>query len=136
MIVNILKLGGGMIMGADKASIKFISALKEGVYSFECLTEVPKKARRSNLQNRYYWGCVLAEIVRDTDDSYSADQIHEMLKGAYFGHNAIGKSYVIAGDTKTLNTVEMEDYLKACREWAWENLSLSIQLPNEAGFNY
>ena len=123
-------------MGADSASVKFINGLKEGVYEFECLTEIPKKARRSSMQNRYYFGVVVAEIVRDIDDSYSADQIHEMLKEEYFGKTPVGKSYVTAGDTKSLDTTEMERYLVACRQWATENLSLFIPLPRESGFNY
>ena len=123
-------------MGANVISIKAIDKLKTGVYEFELKTDIPKKARRSTLQNNYYWGCVLSELVRSVDDSYTAEQFHDMLKAIYFGHTAIGNSYIINGSTAALNTTEMEQYLRGCREWAWENLNLTIQLPNEAGFIY
>ena len=136
MIVKILKLAGGMIMGADKKSVKVINNLPCGVFDFEILSELPKKARRSTLQNRYYWGVILAELVRATDDSYTPEQFHDMLKGIYFGHIPVGNSYIIGGSTAQLNTVDMEEYLTGCRNWAWENLNITIMLPNEAGFNY
>lgn len=136
MLIKLLKLSGGMIMGADKASVKFIDSLVAGIYDFDCIADIPKKARRSIMQNRYYFGVVIGEILRDIDDSYSQEQIHEMLKGVYFGHKPVGNSWVIGGDTKSLNTTEMEHYLVACREWASVNLGLFIPLPNEAGFIY
>ena len=123
-------------MGANKASIRAIDKLLAGVYDFELIADIPKKPRRSNQQNSYYWGCVLAELVRATDDSYTAEQFHDMLKGTYFGHVPVGNSYIIKGSTAELDTSGMEDYLKACRDWAYDNLQVVIPLPNEVGFNY
>lgn len=136
MKLKILKLSGGMIMGADTASINLINRLKNGVYEFECSSEVPTKKRRSSMQNSYYWGVVLSEIVREVDDSYSDEQFHDMFKGLFFGLRPIGKSYIIGGRTKDLNSMEMEDYLEFCRNWAFETLNLVIPKPNDIGFNY
>jgi hypothetical protein len=136
MIIKLLKLAGGAVMGADKASIKAIDKLAGGVYEFQMLTDIPKKPRRSSQQNSYYWGVVLTELVRAVDDSYTTEQFHDMLKGIYFGHIPVGNSYIIGGSTTTLSTSEMEEYLAGCRNWAYENLQLTILLPNEAGFDY
>ena len=123
-------------MGYTRDSVQTIDKLANGVYELEMVTEIPKKGRRSALQNAYYWGCVLANMVREVDDSYNAEQFHDMLKGLYFGYEAIGKGHIIKGSTTELDTKEMEDYLVMCRQWATENLNLYIQLPNESGFNY
>ena len=136
MVIKILKLAGGAIMGYARDSVQVIDKLPNGVYEVEILTEIPKKGRRSTLQNAYYWGCVLAQMVREVDDSYNAEQFHDMLKGQFFGYTAIGKGHIINGSTAKLDTTEMEEYLVMCREWARDNLNLYIQLPNESGFNY
>ncbi len=135
-ILNFLKLGNGNFLSYDKKTIKIVDSLPSGVFKVELLTEIPKKANRSTQQNRYYWAVVLGEMVRAVDDSYTTEQFHDMLKGLYFGYTPLGNSHIIGGSTTKLDTKEMENYLKMCREWAFENLNCSIQLPNEAGFDY
>jgi hypothetical protein len=136
MIIKILKLAGGAIMGANKASITAINKLNAGVYELELKDNSPKKQRRSNNQNAYYWGVLLVELTRAIDDSYTAEQFHDMLKGLYFGHIPVGNSYIIGGSTANLNTSEMEDYLTMCRNWAYDNLQVIIPKPNEVGIIY
>ena len=123
-------------MAYGKESTKIIDKLLNGVYELEMITDIPKKGQRSVKQNGYYWGVVLANMVREVDESYTAEQFHDMLKGLYFGYTAIGNSHIINGSTTKLDTSEMEDYLVMCRQWAQENLNLYIQLPNEIGMEY
>lgn len=99
------------------------------------------KRRRSDKQNRYYWGCVLPivhEMFLDAGNVMDADEVHVFLK------QHIGKLTKTVSDPKgrmgkvvrsstELTTEEWERFMEAVRAWAAE-FSVSIPLPNEAEF--
>ena len=136
MKVRIIKLNGGAIIGATPKDTKLLEQIKNGVYEIEIDANVEKKAKRSTLQNRYYWGVVLHFITRHIDDSYTPEQLHEAFKMWYFGTAKVGNIAIPNGSTKHLSISEMEEYLSAVRQWASETLSLYIPKPNEIGIDY
>lgn len=96
------------------------------------------KRRRSDKQNRYYWGVIIpmvTEMFLDTGNTLDGEQVHEFLKehvGALKDvvsdpHGVIHS--VVRSSTK-LTTAEWEDYMERVRAWA-ADFGLIIPLPNE-----
>ncbi len=92
--------------------------------------------KRSNPQNRYYFGVVVKLISSHT--GFSSLEIHEILKhkflkrGVVLINNRGGREFQdITESTTDLNTVQFEEYLSKIRQWASEELSVYIPLPHE-----
>jgi hypothetical protein len=94
----------------------------------------PPSKSRSNQQNRYYHGVVLA-LVADTT-GYSTTECHELMKAMFLPDNKVvaGKMIHFSRSTTGLTTTEFEDYLKHIREWASVDLGIYIPQPNEVDF--
>lgn len=72
----------------------------------------PDRHPRSDLQNRYYWGCVLTEIAAET--GHTTEELHEVFKEMFLERKftAIkGKEYPQAKTTTTLSTLEFMEYI-------------------------
>jgi len=94
--------------------------------------------RRSNRQNRYYYGVILPRIHQmmvEAGNTVGLEECHEFLK------KDVGKLVVIltlpdGGESAVvrssadLTTAEWEDFMMACRVWAAE-WGLDIPPPNE-----
>lgn len=95
----------------------------------------PYKYKRSNEQNRYYWGVVVKEVADHT--GYSSEEVHEMLKSIHLQRGVMLetrkglKEIRTSGSTATLKTGEMEEYLSKCRQWASVELGIYLPEPNE-----
>ena len=94
---------------------------------------------------RYYWGCVVL-IARQaineewgyTDGepgSIDSEQVHEILKmecnGREIASKLTGEVAKVGQSTKSLTTVEFEEYQERCRRWIKEYLNAYVPLPNE-----
>lgn len=90
---------------------------------------VIKKRRkdRSNQQNRYMWGVVYKLISETT--GHTEDEIHDSMRAMFLMDN-LGKFPIMRSST-SLTTAEMEEYLEKIRQWAAQELSCIIPLPNE-----
>lgn len=101
------------------------------------------KRKRSNRQNRYYWGLVvplIRQMFEDGGNVVDEDEIHGFLK------EHVGKltkviidpsgtrRKVVRSSTET-DTAEFEDYLTKVRAWAAE-MGCSIPEPNELPVNH
>jgi hypothetical protein len=97
---------------------------------------------RTNNQNRYYWGCVVAEIAKHT--GHDPEQIHELLKQMWSPKWSFERSFQpnasrpileelpgIPTSTTRLDTLAFVEYTEKCRTWANEFLGLQIPLPGE-----
>ena len=86
--------------------------------------------KRSNPQNKYYWGVVLPLISKQI--GYTVDETHEVLKYRHL-NTTVGTDIKMDMIKKTsdLTTKEFEDYLKDVRTWASDFLGMCIPLPNE-----
>lgn len=88
---------------------------------------------RSNNQNRYYWGVVLATISRETGNG--VEELHEYFKKKFnpaeVRFKATGESETVGGSTTDFDTIDMEQYLEQIRIFALSELTILIPLPNE-----
>ncbi len=99
-----------------------------------------KKERksRSNPQNRYYWGVVIALLVEafgwdddDESDKDAAEQMHDALRMMFLRVHV--EELVTIRSTASLSTVEFEDYMLKCRKFGAER-GCQIPEPNEVEF--
>ncbi len=108
---------------------KFIEGKTDGQYF---LTVKKKIKNRSSLQNRYYFGVIVRMIcdeVGDKVDDIETGDVHNHLKNLFLKKtNGI---VPIIRSTSDLTTIEFEEYLTKCRQWASIELNMYIPLPNE-----
>lgn len=126
----------GALQPLDEPACNLFSAMKVGQSVEFKEADKPKKPRRSTMQNGYYFGVVVQYFVGATDGSYTKDQFHDWLKREVFGEVEMGGRRVAKRRTRDLNTEQMEQYLKRCREVAWERFEMVIPKPNECGWDY
>jgi len=89
--------------------------------------------KRSNPQNRYYWGVVIDILSFHT--GYTSEELHEALK-AKFLPNRIILDEEVSSTTKELTTAEFEEYMRKIRTFASMELDCYIPDPNEAPGGY
>ncbi len=118
---------------------EFIDALKQFESKEVDITIGKAKKKRSNPENRYYWGVVIPLIksgLKDiTGETYTNQQVHEVLKHRFLKediHLNDGEFLERVKSTSELSTFEMEEYLELCRTFAQEFLGVTIALPNES----
>jgi hypothetical protein len=88
------------------------------------------KKNRSNNQNAYYFGVVIKILSEDL--GYSDDEMHSALKMMFLQDNL--RKIPTLRSTASLSTTEFEEYLEKIRQWAAQELSCVIPLPNEVDF--
>lgn len=93
---------------------------------------------RSLLQNRYYWGVVIAMLAKEI--GYTPEVMHEYMKETFLSPSYLGmpdgEGIKFYPSTKTLSRKEFDDYIQRIRIWADDFLSLDIPLPNHTQFDY
>jgi len=89
----------------------------------------PRKTKRSNNQNRYYWGVVVAMLAEEI--GYTRDQMHDALRLKFLRVEA---DLEYTRSTTELSTKEFEAYLDDVRIWAATDLGTVIPLPNEVAY--
>jgi hypothetical protein len=97
----------------------------------EVLVRLPKN-KRSERQNRYYWGVVVQMLSEFT--GHTPDEIHDHLKWRFLrvaADAANNRPLVTVRSTAALATAEFEKFLEDVRMWAGQALSVHIPLPNE-----
>ena len=97
-----------------------------------------KKRVRSDVQNAYYWGVVVAMIserLRELGHEVDRDLTHEFLKGRFLYSELTdpntGEVMRIPKKTSELATSEFMDYLEHVKQFAAETLDIYIPDPNE-----
>lgn len=120
----------------DKRTFQRLAAqLRDGHYE---LYVQRLRAARSQPQNRYYWGVVVAALADHT--GYTPDELHEVLKQKFLpkalalldGNGEVKGEFVMGGSTRTLKTDEFMDYLARVRRFAAEELGVDTPDPGEA----
>lgn len=97
------------------------------------------KKDRSNLQNRYYWGCVVQlvyEGLRDAgfDEIRNPENAHEMLKEMFFKKIIFSEQkgeLAMIQSSAQFSTGEFEEKMESIRMWAKDFLGITVPLPNE-----
>lgn len=119
----------GQLKLEDRNSFKDQLKLLEGK-EVDVTIAIHKK-RRSNNQNRYYWG-VVVKILCD-ELGYMPDELHDAIKYKFLAKNIDlkGEKLPVLGSTNKLNTAQFEDLMAKVRAWASRDLQIFIPEPNE-----
>ena len=93
------------------------------------------RQKRSFSQNNYYWGVVLRYFSDAT--GYTTNEAHDVLKEKFLpkyekANKKTGELEIFSLDTKSLKTLEFEEYLEKIRTLSLNELDCLIPLPNEA----
>jgi hypothetical protein len=97
-----------------------------------------RRKRRSNLQNAYYFGVLVAmvqEAMNSFGNDYTSEEVHEFLKKEFnYEEKEIGEGYYIKvpRSTTRLTTVEFSDYKEKIQQFASSVLGIYIPDPGEA----
>lgn len=97
-----------------------------------------KKRVRSDVQNAYYWGVVVAMVsdrLRELGHDIDRDLTHEFLKGRFLYSELTdpksGEVMKIPRKTSELATAEFIEYMEHIKQFAAETLDIYIPDPNE-----
>jgi hypothetical protein len=136
MIVLRTRVNNGTVSTTVQNEIKAFLNMYEG----KEVEIVLKKARskRSDLQNRYYWGCVV-EIVRqalkELGHRLDKDEVHYFLREKFnykeLVNESTGESLKLPSSTTTLTKTEFAEYIERIAQWSAEFLNVAIPEPNE-----
>jgi len=99
------------------------------------VTVKKQRNNRSNMQNNYYWACIVQPLGESL--GYFPDEMHDTLKVKFasewqsieINDKQIGLQTVKS--TARLNTKEFEIYADQIRIWALTELGIRLMLPNE-----
>lgn len=94
--------------------------------TFELIARKPRKGR-TNQQNNYYWGVVLALIYEHT--GHSPEELHEAFKLKFLTKHA-DKGLEFVQSTTDLTTTGMMEYVENVRRFASVELGIVIPDPN------
>lgn len=94
--------------------------------------------KRSNQQNKYYWGVIIDLFRKGWEESQgekiSMEQAHEILKHECNYSEIVNPTtgaVIRTGNTTTeLNTKDYEEYLTRCRNFIWEWFNIIVPLPD------
>jgi len=108
--------------------------LKE-IESDYIVTVKKQRNNRSNMQNNYYWACVVQPLANEL--GYFPDEMHEILKVKFasewqsieVNNKTIGLQVVKS--TATIDTKAFEVYADQIRIWAMTELGIRLMMPNE-----
>lgn len=103
------------------------------------ITVERKHKKRSNQQNRYYWGTVVEHQIEAFLDlwgeKYKPSQVHDFNKAYIFGQEKVlpdtGVILQIPGSTSGMSTVEHNDGMEDVRRYMFDNFGHVIPEPNE-----
>jgi len=94
--------------------------------------------RRSNPQNRFYWGCVVPAIkagLKDGGMDLTTEQVHEMLKFRFLKRDvpmgSDGEFVTVVESTSALDVMEFVEYTDRCIQFAAEYLNVAVPQPGE-----
>ena len=90
-----------------------------------------RTTRRSDQQNRFYWG-VVVELLAD-HCGYSKDEMHDALKLKFLGGNPDEKGLVKMKSTTSLSTNDFVRYTNEVIRWA---ATLGCYIPDPSMIEY
>ena len=119
--------------GIREAIARWIKTFKAGTH-VDC-TIKKHSSKRSNEQNRYYWGVVIS-ILSD-HFGYDPEEMHEEMKLMFNPiQSRIDPTRRIGGSTTKLSTVEFfsdeQSYVERICRWAAEQHGVYIPPPDSA----
>jgi hypothetical protein len=113
----------------DKAKLFSILKVLKGEHA---VAIKKKRAQRSGMQNRYYWGIVIAYLSEET--GFTKEESHQLMQRMFLRYDKElpdGTTETFVRSTTTLTTVEMEEYVENIRRFALAELGTYIPEPSE-----
>lgn len=124
---------GRLILDSRQAFLEAVKA-KEGK---QVVIELRQSRKRSNLQNRYYWGGILPIVqsgMKGLGVVMSIEQVHELLKYRFLKceyTTTDGEIIETIRSTTELSPAEFNEYMEQIQQWSAEYLSIVIPDPNQ-----
>lgn len=124
----------------DDGYSRMRKALKQFIGKSVEITIEKQKNKRSNEQNRYYWGVVIALTKKAIEDingePIGQTDVHDLLRSRLLYHESLNEKTAlkVPKTTTELSTIEFEKYMDDCRNWAKEYLNIDVPEPNEFEF--
>jgi len=112
-----------------KEFFDYVKSLGKNGEKFVIILDKIRK-NRSNKQNAYYWGVVLAILGEEL--GYTVDEMNEAIKLQFLLDRS--KRIPTTRSMKDLSTAEFEEKLSKIRMWASLELQINIPEPNEIDF--
>lgn len=94
------------------------------------ITIKPYKRKRSDQQNRFYWGVVVPILANHF--GYTKDEMHDALRWEFLRRE--GEGPTTARSTTSLTTVEFIAYIDSIVIWAATNYQIVIPDPYETSY--
>lgn len=120
------------------ANKKIVRALFDSLKDGRHLIEISGADKRSNPQNRYYWGLVIPIIqkgIKDMGTELTKEETHEWLKSKFNLSDLInpttGECISIPLSTTRLNKEGFSEYISKIQQFASEFLNIYVPDPNE-----
>ena len=89
-----------------------------------------KHRRRTDQQNRYYFGVVIPILADHT--GYTSDEMHDALKVKFLGVPEKGLMHIKS--SALLSRLEFKEYVDKISQWAARDLGVYIPLPDNMEF--
>ena len=97
------------------------------------ITVRKKRTKRSDQQNRYYWGVIIKLLCDDT--GYEPEEMHDSLKAKFLGASEEDEFGLVKIPSTTKLTIdEFVEYTNGVIRWAAEFLKIYIPSPNECDY--
>ena len=134
-------------------ALQTISAIQPDPEKPMAVKVEPFKAKRSDLQNRYYWGWVLAQIEQELENRgivivceddrevpYTKDLLHEIFKTKLLTKEVINttsktgesRELILYYSTTELSSAQFSDYVERVRNFVWQFWKFNV--PDPVGY--
>jgi len=134
-IVLSCKVINGKLTNNVSNDIKQFIIANEG--KFIELSLQRKRSKRSDLQNKFYWGAIIPIIqnaFKDLGYRITKEETHDILREKFLSQDAISKDGEVVAkirvSTTTLTKSEFGNYIDEIVQWSAETLDCIIPEPN------
>lgn len=107
--------------------LPFLKSVLQGGSRWELIA---KKRKRTNSQNRRYWGRgVLAQVAEQAVVNgrlYSAEVWHEQFKRQFIGFEELPNGQIVGKSSKELTTAEFSDFCAQVEAYAAKELGVTF----------
>ena len=123
------KIKNGKLILREKKGFRIWLDGLEG-QEVQAIIRRPQRIRSQN-ENKYYWGIVVEMISNETGQD--KETIHNVLKDLFLKERIFlkNKEYEVIKSTAELTTIQFEEFLRQCRQWASMELGIYVPEPNE-----
>lgn len=120
---------------ADKRKLYGVLKHLKGKHRIEICRYKP---RRSDAQNRYYWGVVMpyasTALTETQGETFDCETAHEFFKGVFLARPVVNKKTgelmsTMVGSSAVLDTARYSEYVEQVRTWLAEYCGVMVPDP-------